>query len=457
MFNLKSLYFRMSVVHYTGIILLPINAYFFTQNSISQIIQVVLIFALIFHELDERKNGKLLSDKLINFLKNMDNKDFNLDINTSMASEYSEIKNVISLREKNLKEKEKEELILILEAKEVMRNIKHGDYTNTIQSITSNETLEEFKNNVNEMIDGIKNHFFNIDNILKEYINYNYKNNIQLENISQEGEIQGLVNNVNKVKDAIINMLNINENNGQDLQKTSISLANNVNKLNESSQQAQISLNNTLDTLDELTNNSLKISNQTIQMLNLSQKVNNSTKHGEELASKTSDAMNDINDKVIAINDAISIIDKIAFQTNILSLNAAVEAATAGEAGKGFAIVAQEVRNLASRSTQAAKEIKSLVVEANTKANEGKKISNNMISGYKELNNHVNETLDLITDVKSSTKDQQAGIIEINDFVNILKDQIQTNTEVSQEASIIVSKTTGIANAIISDVHNKKF
>ena len=457
MFNLKSLYFRMSVVHYTGIILLPINAYFFTQNSISQIIQVVLIFALIFHELDERKNGKLLSDKLINFLKNMDNKDFNLDINTSMASEYSEIKNVISLREKNLKEKEKEELILILEAKEVMRNIKHGDYTNTIQSITSNETLEEFKNNVNEMIDGIKNHFFNIDNILKEYINYNYKNNIQLENISQEGEIQGLVNNVNKVKDAITNMLNINENNGQDLQKTSISLANNVNKLNESSQQAQISLNNTLDTLDELTNNSLKISNQTIQMLNLSQKVNNSTKHGEELASKTSDAMNDINDKVIAINDAISIIDKIAFQTNILSLNAAVEAATAGEAGKGFAIVAQEVRNLASRSTQAAKEIKSLVVEANTKANEGKKISNNMISGYKELNNHVNETLDLITDVKSSTKDQQAGIIEINDFVNILKDQIQTNTEVSQEASIIVSKTTGIANAIISDVHNKKF
>ena len=457
MFNLKSLYFRMSVVHYTGIILLPINAYFFTQNSISQIIQVVLIFALIFHELDERKNGKLLSDKLINFLKNMDNKDFNLDINTSMASEYSEIKNVISLREKNLKEKEKEELILILEAKEVMRNIKHGDYTNTIQSITSNETLEEFKNNVNEMIDGIKNHFFNIDNILKEYINYNYKNNIQLENISQEGEIQGLVNNVNKVKDAITNMLNINENNGQDLQKTSISLANNVNKLNESSQQAQISLNNTLDTLDELTNNSLKISNQTIQMLNLSQKVNNSTKHGEELASKTSDAMNDINDKVIAINDAISIIDKIAFQTNILSLNAAVEAATAGEAGKGFAIVAQEVRNLASRSTQAAKEIKSLVVEANTKANEGKEISDNMISGYKELNNHVNETLDLITDVKSSTKDQQAGIIEINDFVNILKDQIQTNTEVSQEASIIVSKTTGIANAIISDVHNKKF
>ena len=97
---------------------------------------------MIFYELDERKNGKLLSDKLVNFLKNMDNKDFNLDINTSMASEYYEIKNVVSFREKNFeeKEKEKEELTLILEAKEVMKNIKHGDYTNTIKSTTSNQT-----------------------------------------------------------------------------------------------------------------------------------------------------------------------------------------------------------------------------------------------------------------------------------------------------------------------------
>jgi methyl-accepting chemotaxis protein len=68
--------------------------------------------------------------------------------------------------------------------------------------------------------------------------------------------------------------------------------------------------------------------------------------------------MEDINTQVTAINEAISVIDQIAFQTNILSLNAAVEAATAGEAGRGFAVVAAEVRNLASRSAEAANEIK---------------------------------------------------------------------------------------------------
>ncbi|PKN14806.1 MAG: chemotaxis protein, partial [Deltaproteobacteria bacterium HGW-Deltaproteobacteria-24] len=75
MTKLKSLYFRMTIVHYLGMIILPINALVFTQNSIAQMIQIIIAVALIFHELDEYKNGKLLSKELIAFLKNMDNKD----------------------------------------------------------------------------------------------------------------------------------------------------------------------------------------------------------------------------------------------------------------------------------------------------------------------------------------------------------------------------------------------
>ena len=104
---------------------------------------------------------------------------------------------------------------------------------------------------------------------------------------------------------------------------------------------------------------------------------------------KKTESMEEINEQTSSIADAITVIDQIAFQTNILSLNAAVEAATAGEAGKGFAVVAQEVRNLASRSAEAAREIKALVENANSKADEGKQIANKMITGYSKLNENI--------------------------------------------------------------------
>ena len=457
MFNLKSLYLRMTIVHYIGIIILPLNAFLFTSNSIAQIVQVVIAFALIIHELDERKNGKLLSQELVKFLKNMDNKYVSLEINTSMASEYSQIKDVIDQREVELLKKENEELLLIQEAKMVMDKIKHGLYSDIITSTTSNKSLEEFKQGVNEMIVETRGHFSNVNNILNEYTNYDYRNELKLEGITKEGEFKLLVGSVNKLKNAITQMLLENKTNGVALQNTSEVLLNNVDKLNQSSNEAAQSLKNTSSVLEKITQNVDKTSAQTKQMSNLANAVTVSATDGLNLAFKTTTAMDEINEKVSAINESITIIDQIAFQTNILSLNAAVEAATAGEAGKGFAVVAQEVRNLANSSTQAAREIKNLVESANIKANEGKTIANNMIEGYTTLNSDINKTIELIGDVSSASKEQQIGIIQINDAINILEKQVEANAEVSSQANNIADKTSNIANKIVDNANQKEF
>ncbi|MCT7568631.1 methyl-accepting chemotaxis protein [Aliarcobacter butzleri] len=457
MFNLKSLYFRMTIVHYLGIILLPLNAILFTTSTISQIVQFIITLALIVHELDERKNGKLLSKELVNFLKNMDNKNVSFEINTSMASEYSEIKDVIDKREKELLQKEKEESILIEEAKIVMNQVKHGIYSQTITSISSNNSLEEFKKSVNEMIVETREHFLNINSILEKYTNYNYKEKLELKRISSSGEFQHLVEAINKLKEAITQMLVENKINGITLQNSSKILLTNVDKLNLSSNEAANSLKNTSTVLSEITQNVDKTSTQTIQMSSLANAVIGYSKEGLNLAQKTTTAMDEINEKVSAINESITIIDQIAFQTNILSLNAAVEAATAGEAGRGFAVVAAEVRNLANRSTQAAYEIKKLVESANIKANNGKTIANEMIEGYTVLNTNIDKTIELISSVADISKEQQVGIVQINSAINILEQQIKANAEVSSQANNIAIKTSNIANTIVDTANQKEF
>ena len=457
MFNLKSLYLRMTIVHYLGIIILPLNAILFTTSTISQIVQIIITLALVVHELDERKNGKLLSKELVNFLKNMDNKNVSFEINTSMASEYSEIKDVIDKREKELLEKEKEESLLIEEAKIVMNQVKHGIYSQTITSISSNNSLEEFKKSVNEMIIETREHFLNINSILEKYTNYDYKEKLELKRIASNGEFQHLVEAINKLKEAITQMLVENKINGITLQNSSKILLTNVDKLNLSSNEAANSLKDTSVVLSEITQNVDKTSTQTIQMSSLANAVIGYSKEGLNLAQKTTTAMDEINEKVSAINESITIIDQIAFQTNILSLNAAVEAATAGEAGLGFAVVAQEVRNLANRSTQAAYEIKKLVESANIKANDGKTIANEMIEGYTVLNTNIDKTIELISSVADISKEQQVGIVQINSAINILEQQIKANAEVSSQANNIAIKTSNIANTIVDTANQKEF
>ena len=192
-------------------------------------------------------------------------------------------------------------------------------------------------------------------------------------------------------------------------------------------------------------------------MANHSNELSSSIEEGQKLASITVDSMNSINEQTKAIADAISVIDQIAFQTNILSLNAAVEAATAGEAGRGFAVVAQEVRNLASRSAEAAREIKDLVENATNKTNSGKKIADDMINGYIKLKENIAKTTKVIHDISISSNEQKTSIEQINDVVNRLDRQTQNNASIATQTQDIAINTSNIAKKILETVNEKEF
>jgi methyl-accepting chemotaxis protein len=262
---------------------------------------------------------------------------------------------------------------------------------------------------------------------------------------------------LNALANVVNDMLVENKSNGLTLDESSNILLVNVDKLNQSSNEAAASLEETAAALEQITSNIRNNSQNVAMMSSYSNNVTTSANNGEKLASQTTVAMDEINEQVKSINEAISVIDQIAFQTNILSLNAAVEAATAGEAGKGFAVVAQEVRNLASRSAEAAREIKALVENATLKANEGKNIAGKMIDGYKELNENIQQTINLISDVEMSSKEQLQGIEQINDAVNQLDQQTQQNAMVSSQTNEIAITTDTIAKLIVQKADEKEF
>ena len=343
---------------------------------------------------------------------------------------------------------------LIEDVKRVVNEVKQGKLHYKIEKTTQNESLEELKNTFNEMLENTsKNVCEDINKIIRvldSFAKLDFRDRVE----NDEGIVAKGLNNL---ADIINDMLVENKSNGLTLDESSNILLENVDKLNISSNEAAASLEETAAALEQITSNIRNNTENIAKMAKYSNEVTNSSSQGEKLASQTTIAMDEINTQVNLINDAISIIDQIAFQTNILSLNAAVEAATAGEAGRGFAVVAQEVRNLASRSAEAAREIKIIVENATKKANDGKDIANTMISGYKVLNENILQTINLIQDIEMSSKEQLMGIEQINDAVTSLDQQTQQNASVASQAHDVAVITDTIAKLVVSNANAKEF
>ena len=379
-------------------------------------------------------------------------------LDDSSKDEFGEMAVFVNENIRQIEETLNQDIALIEDAKVVMNRVNNGWYSQFIEKSTANVSLEEFKNNVNQMIQSTRNRFAEIDEILEEYARHNYIPTLVMKPTDERGGVfERLVSGINSLQNSITQMLVENKANGLTLDESSNILLSNVDKLNQSSNEAAASLEETAAAIEEITSNIRNNTENISKMAVLSSSVTSSATQGEKLANETTVAMDDINNQVNLINEAISVIDQIAFQTNILSLNAAVEAATAGEAGRGFAVVAAEVRNLAARSAEAAKEIKTIVENATTKANHGKQIAGNMIDGYKELNQNIVQTINLISDIQSASKEQLLGIEQINHAVNSLDQQTQQNAMVSNQAHDVAVITDQIAKLVVSDANTKEF
>ncbi|MEG1654207.1 MAG: methyl-accepting chemotaxis protein, partial [Hafnia sp.] len=151
--------------------------------------------------------------------------------------------------------------------------------------------------------------------------------------------------------------------------------------------------------------------------------------------------MSDIADSSRKIGDITSVIDGIAFQTNILALNAAVEAARAGEQGRGFAVVAGEVRSLAQRSAQAAKEIKTLIDASVLRVGQGNDLVENVSVAMTEIVTSIGQVTETMQEISSASEEQSRGIAQIAQAVNEMD-------KVTQQNAALVEQSASAASAL---------
>ncbi|MDR1728574.1 MAG: methyl-accepting chemotaxis protein [Acidobacteriota bacterium] len=213
-------------------------------------------------------------------------------------------------------------------------------------------------------------------------------------------------------------------------------------QVSDSSQSLSQGATEQASSLEQITSSMTEISAQTkqnaenaAQANQLSTQARSAAEKGNEQMKEMMAAMDDINASGQNISKIIKVIDEIAFQTNLLALNAAVEAARAGQHGKGFAVVAEEVRNLAARSAQAARETADLIEGSVGKAEHGVDIAKRTAAALSEIVTGITKTTDLVAEIAAASNEQSQGIGQINQGLSQIESVTQQNTANAEESA----------------------
>jgi len=356
----------------------------------------------------------------------------------------------------NIKKGMEQDNEVIEEARVVIEKVNVGLFNDRIKKEASSKEVASLITVINHMIDAMSKNLLLLSKTLIELSHAKYDREIPMVP-GTTGLISSLFNGIKITQSTMSEVMALIDSSNVKLEYSSTELSQASKKLSESSNLQAVSLEETAAAIEEIASTIKQSSANAQKMTNHAQSVTKANEVGKSLANQTVQSMDELSVEVNSILEAISVIDQIAFQTNILSLNAAVEAATAGEAGKGFAVVAAEVRNLATRSAEAAKEIKTIVESATIKATSSKEVTDKMLQGYNALDDNINQTIELIEEVANATKEQQNAILQINDTVNSLDKATQENASLASNINIMAQNTHELVEQLKDAVSHTTF
>ena len=307
-----------------------------------------------------------------------------------------------------------------------------GDFTQRISTENKDGFLAKISTSLNEFIDVTETGLADVNQVLNAIAQGDLTQRVENE---YTGVFQDMKNYCNDSCDKLSEMIASIRHATETINLASSEISQGNMDLSSRTEEQASSLEQTASTMDEITG-TVKLNAQNAEQANhLSSEAAAVAFNGGDLIQQVVNTMSSINDSAEKIANIISVIDSIAFQTNILALNAAVEAARAGEQGRGFAVVAAEVRTLAQRSADAAKDIKHLITDSVDKVTNGNQLVHQSGETMKEIVVSIQRVNDIMGEIASASSEQSISIDEVSNSITQMDEMTQQNAALVEEAA----------------------
>jgi methyl-accepting chemotaxis protein len=272
---------------------------------------------------------------------------------------------------------------------------------------------------------------------------------IQADSRDETGQ---LLRAMKTMQDSLIQVVSRVRQGSESVSTASAEIASGNTDLSARTESQASALEETAASMEELNSTVKQNADNAKQANQLAQSASGVAVKGGEVVAQVVGTMREINDSSKKIADIISVIDGIAFQTNILALNAAVEAARAGEQGRGFAVVAGEVRSLAGRSAEAAKEIKGLIEASVQRVEQGTVLVDQAGQTMQEVVGSIRRVTDIMGEISAASAEQSAGVAQVGEAVSNMDQATQQNAALVEEMAAAASSLKGQAQDLVQTV-----
>ena len=270
--------------------------------------------------------------------------------------------------------------------------------------------------------------------------------------VQSKDETGHLLSALQRMQQSLVNTVSTVRQNAEGVASASAQIASGNNDLSARTEQQASALEETAASMEELGSTVRQNADNARAANQLAVSASTVAVQGGDVVAEVVETMKGINASSNKIADIISVIDGIAFQTNILALNAAVEAARAGEQGRGFAVVAGEVRNLAGRSAEAAKEIKALITASVERVEQGTALVDKAGATMTEVVSAIRRVTDIMGEISAASSEQSAGVGQVGEAVTQMDQATQQNAALVEEMAAAASALNAQAGELVNAV-----